>query len=77
MNEITFPNNSWLSCFSSECIRNSTLKNQNLFFLELTLREKSKDQQHASFSPLEGTLQLSLPSNAVLICSLTCDVTSV
>ena len=76
MNEITFPNNSWLSCFSSECIRNSTLKTQNLF-LELTVREKSKHQQDASFSPLEGTLQLSLPSNAVLICSLTCDVTSV
>ena len=32
MNEMTFSNNSWLSCFSSECIRNSTLKIQNLFF---------------------------------------------
>ena len=55
MNEMIFSNDSWLFCFSSEYIRNSTLKTQNIF-LELTVREKSKHQHQASFSSLEGTL---------------------
>ena len=41
MNEMTFSNNSWLSCFSSEYIRNSTLKTQNLF-LELRRRRRRR-----------------------------------
>ena len=32
MNEMIFSNDSWLFCFSSEYIRNSTLKTQNIFF---------------------------------------------
>ena len=41
MNEMAFSNNSWLSCFSSEYIRNSTLKTQNLF-LELRRRRRRR-----------------------------------
>ena len=50
MNEITFPNNSWLSCFSSECIRNSTLKNQNLFF-RANIKGKIKTSTTREFLP--------------------------
>ena len=45
MNEITFSNNSWLSCFSSEYIRNSTLKTQNLFFRAKKKKKKKKKKK--------------------------------
>ena len=45
MNEITFSNNSWLSCFSSEYIRNSTLKTQNLFFRAKKKKKKKKKKR--------------------------------
>ena len=44
MNEITFSNNSWLSCFSSEYIRNSTLKIQNLFFRAKKKKKRKKNK---------------------------------
>ena len=42
MNEMTCSNNSWLSCFSSEYIRNSTLKTQSLFFRAKKKKKKRK-----------------------------------
>ena len=46
-----FQNNSWLSSFSGECIRNSTLKTQNLFFFRANSKGKIKTSTAREFLP--------------------------
>ena len=59
---MTYSNNSWLSCFSSEYIRNSTLKTQNLFFGAKKKKKKRKKNKMMIYCDDNGGPTSQLPN---------------